>query len=200
MKKYLSIGVIAFILAGCSRSPEPRYFSLVPLAGPVSPELATAIKIQRPVMAGYLDRLDFVRQKDDYQLLIDNTDNWVEPLDAMFARTLAADLQQRLPASIVVTEEDSTPLDVRFTIALNVQRFNQRNDGNVTLQGDLVVDDRITSSARKHIPVQLTADAVASPQSVASGLSRLVSDIATIIVQDAIIPDMQAHGATSRAP
>jgi len=195
MKKYVSIFFMVFALAGCGTSTEPNYFSLAPLSGPTVPEIVTVIKIHRPVLAGYLDRPDFVQQKNDYQLLIDATDNWAEPLDAMFARILAADIQQRLPSSIVVTEDNATPSDIRFTIDMNIQRFNQKSDGDVLLQGELIVGDHTLPDAHKPIPIQLTADATTSPQAVTNGLSRLLADLATTIIQDTIIPDMHAHGA-----
>ncbi|MGB9153402.1 MAG: ABC-type transport auxiliary lipoprotein family protein [Alphaproteobacteria bacterium] len=185
MKKVALIVLATLALTACSgTSPEPDYFSLAPVPGTPSPDIAVVIKIHRPTMPGYLDRLDFIRQDGDYQLLIDNTDNWVDPLDEMFAHTLTADLQQRLPASMVVAEDAASPPNIRLTIDMNIQRFNQENSGDVVLQGELIISDKTTLASPHLIPIHLTADADTSPQSVARGLSQLVADLSTTITQD----------------
>ena len=62
MKKTIVALCLVFILTACGTSPEPDYFSLDAVPGAALPDTAVIIKIERPVLAGYLDRPDFVRQ------------------------------------------------------------------------------------------------------------------------------------------
>ena len=139
-------------------------------------------KVRRSILAGYLDRPDFVRQADGHQLLIDNTNNWAEPLDMMFARILAADLRQRMPSSIIVTEDNSTPPDVRFIIDANIERFNLVDTDHALLEGDFLIRDKAMAGKLQPVPVHLMVDAGLAPQATADSLSQLVGEFADNIV------------------
>jgi len=178
MKKFLPLIGMTLILIGCGTSPEPDYFSLARLQGAPRLDTVTVVKIQRPVLAGYLDRPDFVRQIDAYQLVIDETANWAEPLDEMVARILASDLQQRLPASLVVSEDDITPTNTRFVVNMNIDRFNWTDDGKVEVQGSLVITDKEGRVQARPTPLALSIEAGSSSSSIVAGLSRLTAALA----------------------
>ena len=117
-------------------------------------------------------------------MLIDDTDNWAEPLDTMFARILAADLQQRLPSSTILTEDNSTSPDLRFTIDANIERFNLVDNDAVLLKGDFIIKDKTTYTKPQATPFQWTLDADPTPQSVAKSLSRLIGKLADDVAQN----------------
>jgi uncharacterized lipoprotein YmbA len=154
---------------------------LTSVNGTAMPQVNVTLKLQRPTFPGYLDRPDFVRQDSDVHIQIDTADRWAEPIDTMFAKVLAFDLRQRLPNCQILTEDDATPTDVRFVVVINVQHFNQTQDGKVTLDADASVIDRTRVFAPQTIPVRFTTEGTSSPQSVADNLSRLVGELATVL-------------------
>ena len=174
---------VLFVLSACGTSPEPSYFSLAAQDGMTLDDVKAAIKVQRPLMPDYLDRPDFIYQESDYHLSIDESSNWAEPLDKMFARILAADLQQRLPQSTVWSGNDDVAAP-RYIVALTVQTFNPVAHGSLTLQGTAILTDRKTGQVLRSKPFRLTTSASGSARSVAAGLSLLIAQEADDLMQD----------------
>jgi uncharacterized protein len=69
-----------------------------------------------------------------------SNDWWGEPLGAMVSRVLTEELGQRLPQSVVLSENGgiSSPSDT--TIALNLQRLDEDAAGNLVLQAQAAVN------------------------------------------------------------
>lgn len=188
MKGFYASLLILTILIACGTSPEPGYYMLSPVPGVVKPEVATALKIRRPSFANYLDRSGFVRQQNEYQIIIESGRNWAEPLDRMFNRIFVADLRQRLPASQVVTEGEFKPINPRFIVDANIVHFNQVANGDVVLEGELVVKDKLGAAPPAFIPIKFTTSTGLSPQSVAAALSQLIGDTADRLVERINVP------------
>jgi uncharacterized lipoprotein YmbA len=182
MKKLALMTSLVLLLTACGISREPDYFTLETSQGPIKP-IALSLKINRPVLAGYLDRPQFTRQIGGNQILMNNTQYWAEPLDKMFMRVLASDLQQRLPASTIVTEDNYMAPDARYTIDANIDQFNLVDDARVSLKGTLIIKDRQSATPSAATPVQWTIDSGSSPSAIAQGLSTLIGKLADIIAQ-----------------
>jgi uncharacterized lipoprotein YmbA len=196
MKKQLSVLCLSWALAACGTSPEPDFYALAVQPGMMTPQPAFVVKVQRPVLAGYLDRPDFVTQDGAYQVSIDDANQWAEPLDTMFARIFAADIQQRLPGSHVVTEDDKVPGDTRFTLSFNLQRFNATEDGHVLLQGRLFIKDTKADIQPPPLQVQWTIDSGGDALDIAEGLSRTIGCLADQAASALIILDQPAFKTT----
>jgi uncharacterized lipoprotein YmbA len=193
MKSYLIL--VAFLsLTACGTSAEPSYFSLAPQDGTPLPDIQTTVKVQRPLMPDYLDRPDFIYQESDYHLSIDETSNWAEPLDKMFARILAADLQQRLPQSTIWSGNDDIAAP-HFIVGLTIEQFNPVARREIALKGQLIITDRKTGVPLQSTPFQLDASTYGSPRAVAAGLSHLMAQEADIIAQDICMLTLQSEQA-----
>jgi uncharacterized lipoprotein YmbA len=125
-------GGLMLALAGCS-SPENKYFTLSATdtaaptrqAGP-----ARTIAIDDISIPTYLDRPQIVVKQDPNRADVREYERWIEPLDGMIRRVLAADLTARLGSGRVLDKpgKDSALLSV------TVEEFGQEGD-RVVLRG-----------------------------------------------------------------
>ncbi|MDB4988639.1 MAG: hypothetical protein JWN04_3817 [Myxococcaceae bacterium] len=127
-----TLALLCLLSSGaCTRSSDPRLYTLVPARGSASYASTGTVEVRRPTIAGYLDRREIVRAVLSERLELASDANWAEPLDAMFGRVLAADLALRLPNSQVFTDLNTLGAVSNSRIDLELQRFEQGPDGLV---------------------------------------------------------------------
>ena len=167
--------IFAFgILGGCWSSAEPVFYALAPTHGsPASSSLRT-VRIQRPGLAGYLDRPEIVRRVTDYRLGVASNERWGEPLDAMLGRVLAEDVEQRVPGASVFTEDGAITQDPDATVEVDVRRFDVGSDGRAILWAEVAVARGSHQGPPASRSIQLGA-APASPAT--SALIATLSDL-----------------------
>ncbi len=136
---WLAAVLCSAVSYGCGSSPSSTFFALAPASGVTQPSRLREIEIRRPGLAGYLDRPEIVKRVVDFKLGIANTDRWGEPLDAMLARVLAEDVEQRLPDSTVFTEEGAITADPDATVEVDVRRFDVDDSGEVVLHAEVAL-------------------------------------------------------------
>lgn len=130
-------GGLMLALAGCS-SPENKYFTLSAsdVAAPTAGRAITGrtIAIDDVSIPAYLDRPQIVVEQDPNRADVREYERWVEPLDGMIRRVLAADLAARLGTGRVLDRPDKDSALVSVTI----EAFGQEGDRAV-LRGQWVV-------------------------------------------------------------
>jgi uncharacterized lipoprotein YmbA len=119
------------LLWACTRSSDPRLYTLVADKGRDTHEASATIEVRRPSIAGYLDRREVVRAVKSERLDVAGDSNWAEPLDAMIGRVLATNLALRLPNSQVLTDLNSLGVVADVRIDSEIQRFEQGPEGLV---------------------------------------------------------------------
>ena len=126
---------LALALAGCS-SPDNKYFTLSSEApgAPAAPAAAQTVSVDEVSIPAYLDRPQIVVRQDANRADIREYERWVEPLDSMLRRVLAADLAARLGAGRVL---DRPGKDAAL-IAVTIDEFGQDGDRAV-LRGQWTV-------------------------------------------------------------
>jgi uncharacterized protein len=147
------------LLVGCTRSSDPRLYTLVAEQSRTTYPPSVAIEVRRPSIAGYLDRREIVLGVAHDQLELSRAAHWAEPLDAMIGRVLAADLALRLPNSRVFSDLGSLAAVPEARVDVEIQRFDRGSDGLVLRA--LVALRRAPQSAS----VQLEAIALTQPVS-----------------------------------
>jgi uncharacterized lipoprotein YmbA len=140
VRAWVAAALCSAVWSGCGSSPGSTFFALAPATGVPQPCRLRAIEIRRPGLAGYLDRPEIVKRVVDFRLGIAGTDRWGEPLDAMVARVLAQDVEQRLPESTVFTEEGAITADPDATVEVDVRRFDVDDTGEVVLQAEVALE------------------------------------------------------------
>jgi uncharacterized lipoprotein YmbA len=124
----------------CGSSPPSTFYALSPENGAATAAQARTLKLRRPGLAGYLDRPEIIRRIIDHRVGVVDTDRWAAPLDEMLGRVLAQDVEQRLPGSVVFTEDGAITADADLTIEVDVRRFDSDADGYVNLVAEVAVE------------------------------------------------------------
>jgi len=125
----------------CGSSPPSTFYALSPENGAATAAQAPrTLKLRRPGLAGYLDRPEIIRGIVDHRVAVVDTDRWAAPLDEMLGRVLAQDVEQRLPGSVVFTEDGAITADADLTIEVDVRRFDSDASGEVNLVAEVAVE------------------------------------------------------------
>lgn len=175
--------VAGLALAGCLSSKEPSYYALsarastAPASG--APKL---VELRRPGLAGYLDRADVVQRVKNHQLSIDSGERWAEPLGDMIGRVLAQNLSSRLPGTELFVENGAVSAIPQAVVAVDVQRFDEGDDGNIVLVAQVVVESPGTRRAAHAKQFSLSAARRRSGvPAQAETMSELVAQLADAI-------------------
>ncbi len=177
----LGLAAFGLPLSGCT-SPEPTYFTLAAVPGQPAPGGPKLIELQRPGLAGYLDRPGIVRADSAYQLRVAGTERWGEPLGDLIGRILAENLSQRMPGSSVFTSAGGISAQPDARVELDVQRFDADVSGNVVLLAQVAVSRgrgaaastrTVRQSLRPASPA--TRDLVAAMSTTLGGLADAVA-------------------------
>jgi len=137
--KPLAFLVCAVLLAACAHSPDPTYFALSSQSGRALQSRPLKVEVRRTGLPGYLDRPHIVHRATAERLVLEGDERWGSSLDEMVGATLAENLSQRLPGSVVYGESGaiSSPADVR--VEIQIFRFERSAQGVVELFAEVAV-------------------------------------------------------------
>lgn len=173
---------ILFALAACGHSAEPNFYTLATVEGPTALSIKDTIKVAQPDLPQFLDRPDFVSQSDRYQININETANWADPLATQFERILTDDLQQRLPMAMIKNDSDTNDSNTwmpRYVIETKIQQFNPAMQGQIILQASLSLTDVVAPTKSKYVPLTLILqNGSDDPKMIAKALSILIGEYA----------------------
>lgn len=187
-RRVFSLGLLALaaVPAGCA-SPNPDLLTLDAVPGVVRAGGPRNVLLQDVALAPYLDRKAVVRSSQDYHIEVATNDWWGEPFGAMLGRVLAAEVEQRLPATTVFTEASAVSATPDATVAINVTRFDEAADGAIVLVAQVGVTfarparPAVTEGLRFTAPVSgkdMTAQAAAMSVALGQLADRLVQALA----------------------
>ena len=184
--------LLALALTGCAGSPDPVFYALSSRAGSTVSGPALRIEMRNAGLPGYLDRPHIVRRASAERLELAADERWGAPLDAMVSATLADDLGERLPNSVVFTESGSISTTADVRVEVQVTRFELGLEGTVQLQAGVAVRWSNASEA-----VRLTRHSI-SAQPASKSTADLVSAIGEL--SDAIAHTIQMGSPVPSEP
>jgi uncharacterized lipoprotein YmbA len=173
---------LVLVLASCG-SPDNKYFTLSTEApaAPATTAAARAVSVDEVTISSYLDRPQIVIRQDANRADIREYERWMEPLDSMLRRVLAADLAARLGSGRVLDRpgKDTT------LITVNIDAFGQEG-GQVVLRGQWTV--KTTGKDGPGVSHSFTREeplGKAETPDMVAALSRLVGALAEEIAGEA---------------
>ncbi len=166
---------LTLALTGCG-SPDNKYFTLS-TDGPATPALQAAMRtvsVDEVTIPAYLDRPQIVIRQDMNRADIREYERWMEPLDSMLRRVLAADLAARLGAGRVLDR----PAKDTALIAITIDEFGRDGDRAV-LRGQWTVKTagKDGPGVAHSFSLEEPVDKAEAPDMVAA-MSRLVGELA----------------------
>jgi uncharacterized lipoprotein YmbA len=190
MKRLAMVLVIA--AAGCSLGGGGLKETFYVLSGPEAPmplEAAGAwvIYVGPVAVPDAVDRAPMVLMDSANHVDLSEEHRWAEPLKAAIPRIVAEHLMRLLSTPRVMSSRVGTSINVDFSIALEVQRFDSSlKDGATidvlwTITGKLAPPGGRSGRSSIHEPTQTpTPEGVAAAHSRALG--RVAADIAAAII------------------
>jgi uncharacterized lipoprotein YmbA len=183
------LAAVAF-LAACSSS-NPTLYTIAPVAGSAQTDPPQVILLQPIGLARYLERSQIVRSSENYRLDVMSNDWWGEPLGAMMSRVLTEELGQRLPQSVVLSENGGISSPGDATIALNLQRLDEDAAGNLVLQAQAAV-----SFKGRHAPLLRNFRFAVTPQgpgvpaeiaAISAAVGQLADGLASMVLAGPVV-------------
>jgi len=184
MRQLAKLLVLASALAGCT-SPDPNFYTLQTVPGPVLAGGPASVEVRRPGLAGYLDRSDIVLKQADYRLATNSQQRWGEPLGDMIGRILTQDLSQRLPGSSVFVQSGAITADPQARVEVDILNFDADGTGGVVLNAQVAVEIGITHRPAAAHHVALRGE-VSGPgaQALVATMSGLLGELADQVASD----------------
>ena len=134
----MAVLVMVMAFAACT-TPPPALYAIAPVQGVAQPRGPKVVLLQQIGLARYLERSQIVRSSESYRLDVLQNDWWGEPLGSMLSRVLVDELGQRLPQSVVLSENGAVSSPADATIQLNVRRLDEDAAGNLILAAQSAV-------------------------------------------------------------
>jgi uncharacterized lipoprotein YmbA len=182
-------------LGGCAESQPTRFYTLaaVPDASReampgLPPDLTVGVG---PVtLPPYLDRPQLVTRAGDNRAVLADFDNWVEPLDGLFARVLAENLALLLGIDDVLMLPQRRLVALDYQVEVDVTRFDVDASSNAVLDARWWVLDEdgenVLRSGRSTISEPAAAgDYTAAAAALSGALGAMSTEIAQAIADHA---------------
>jgi uncharacterized lipoprotein YmbA len=142
------------------------------------------VELRGIALARYLERSQIVRSSEDYRLNVLGNDWWGEPLDSMIGRVLSQSLTQRLPGTIVFSENGAVSVTPDATVAVNIQRLDQDRTGAVVLIAQVAIIRRADATKTVTIPVvPSSAGTGALVAAMSEALGKLADEVTAMLVE-----------------
>jgi uncharacterized lipoprotein YmbA len=170
LSRRLAVLGLAVLPAACT-SPNPKLYVLASEPGATHEGAPRVVALRAIAIAHYLERSQIVRSSEGYRMDVLANEWWGEPLDAMLARILVQELNQRLPGSTVYSDSGAISTSPDATVEINLQRFDLDRDGAVLLAAQVAVDAKGTRSrgaAFRVRPADVTTQALVAAMSAAT--------------------------------
>jgi uncharacterized lipoprotein YmbA len=188
VRRFRSMVVLAATMAlgACSSAPPPTLYTIAPVDGVTKQGGPKIVLLQQIGLARYLERSQIVLSSENYHLEVMSNDWWGESIGAMLSRVLVDELGQRLPQSVVLSENGAVSSPADATIELNLRRLDEDAAGNLVLtaQAGVTFKGRSTPVLRSFhfsvppqasgVPGEVAAISVAVGQ-LADGLSAMLA-------------------------
>jgi uncharacterized lipoprotein YmbA len=192
---HLAIAAACLLLAGCGATTPSRFYTLSSLAAAPdeAPEAAApglTIGVGPVALPAYLDRPQLVSRAGANRVVLADFDSWIEPLEGMFARTLAENLSHLLATDDVVLLPQRRPVRPDYEVEVEVARFDVDTSGEAVLDARWWLLDgrgeKVLQNARSKIVEPATADdRAAAAQALSRALGAMSHEIAGAIARHA---------------
>jgi uncharacterized protein len=191
--RWLAAAALVGLLLGCAQATPTRFYTLssvlvAPGESDARPDPNLAVGVSAVTLPDYLNRAQLVIRDGSNRVLLSDFDNWIEPLQAMFSRTLAENLSILLGSDDVLTLPQRRPFQPDYQVDVEVARFDTDTAGHAVLDARWWLlgarGDRVLHQARTTLAEPTaSADRAAAARALSQVLGALSREIAAAIEQ-----------------
>jgi len=137
MKNLILGTAVLVLMAGCSS--KSNFYQLHPQqagrTGSLSHIKSTVIGVDEVNLADYLDKPQIVTRLSAGRVALHEEDRWAGALDKNIQSILAQNLSKSLPNYTFLASPWDEPVEDRYRVYVDVERFDGDLNGTVTLKG-----------------------------------------------------------------
>jgi uncharacterized lipoprotein YmbA len=184
-------GLLGLLLLGCAQVTPTRFYTLSSVLAPpgeaaAGPAANLTVGISAIALPEYLNRPQLVTRDGSNRVVLSDFDNWIEPLQGMFARTLAENLSLLLRTDDVLTLPQRRPFRPKYQVDVEVARFDTDSAGQAVLDARWWLigarSERVLHGARATLAEPVAAgDRAAGVSALSRALGALSREIAAAI-------------------
>lgn len=148
------ISLIILLINGCSHTKPSQYYALKPNnVEPSSQE--TNLRVNNIIGIGpiklpkYLNRLQIIRFTNNNEVLVDDFNRWIEPVEESFMRVLRSNLNQFLNTSYAIEYPWDRAMKVRYQIMLDIHQFETNINGHLIVDAHWIIFDVVKNKKIK---------------------------------------------------
>ncbi|KTD53757.1 hypothetical protein Lsan_4167 [Legionella santicrucis] len=187
MIKKISLIVLGFILVACTRSKEPQYYLLHPIAMPNKQSNHynnLQLGIDDITIPAYLEKPQVMLSYSPNRVELEEYHQWAQALDKNIKSVISTNLASLLPGAIV----ESSPWNVKFKpdyqLQIDIEQFTIDMQGNSILRAEFILYNENNIVKKKDFYYRLKVHNITIENLIASmnnNLTHLTQDIAKTI-------------------
>lgn len=185
--RFFSIAIALTVLVGCAQSQPTQFYTLFALDnsdGQIESE-PPKLGLGSVSLPAYLDRPQIVTRNGTNRMTVAEFDQWAEPLETTFRRTLGENLTNQLGGDFVVTLPSRRDLGLDREIEVEVIRFDADEAGQVVLDASWRIFDgsgrRMLDRGRSVIRQQVSV--LGDYEQIAEAMSLCLAEMSIEIAQ-----------------
>jgi uncharacterized lipoprotein YmbA len=183
---------VVVLLGACAAVTPTRFYTLSSEPGEPAllPTREVAVGVGPVTLPEYLNRPQLLIHDSSNRITLSDFDNWIEPLDGLFARTLAENLSRLLESDEVLATPQRRPFRPDYQVGVDVTRFDLDGGGGAVLEARWWLlgarGDQVLQRARSRIVEPAAAgDRAADVRALSMALGGLSREIAAALVAEA---------------
>ncbi|KTC83437.1 PqiC family protein [Legionella cincinnatiensis] len=184
MIKKISLIVLGFILVACTRSKEPQYYLLNPIAMPnkqMNHYNNLHLGIDDITIPAYLEKPQIMISYSPNRVELEEYHQWAGALDKNIKSVISTNLSSLLPGAIV----ESSPWNVKFKpnyqLQIDIEQFTIDMQGNSILRAEFILYHQDNIFKKQNVYYRLKVPHITIENLIASmnnNLTHLTQDIA----------------------
>jgi uncharacterized lipoprotein YmbA len=191
----MAVMAAGLLLASCANTTPTRFYTLssLPAAPGEAPAMASqdlTVAVGPVTLPEYLNRPQLVTRDGSNRVDLADFDSWIEPVQGLFARTLAQNLSVLLGTDDVLLLPQRRPVRPDYLVEVEVTRFDVETSGNAVLDARWWVLDEGGEAVLRNgrstiVQPTTTGDHAAAAQALSGALIGMSREIAGAIADHA---------------
>ncbi|VEB36410.1 ABC-type uncharacterized transport system, auxiliary component [Legionella sainthelensi] len=187
MIKKISLIILGFILVACTRSKEPQYYLLNPIAIPnkqMNYYKNLHLGIDDITIPAYLEKPQVMISYSPNRVELEEYHQWAGALDKNIKSVISTNLASLLPGAIVESSPWNAKFKPNYQLQIDIEQFTIDMQGNSILRAEFILYRENNIAKKKDVYYRLKIHNITIENLIASmnnNLTHLTQDIAQVV-------------------